>query len=93
MGGTPTYGHARSYSRDSYGSPVMFASKTSSNSPLPTESQRLINKVRRENFEDEARMWRMGTQMSAMLREAREALGSKYEVDEDMDGGYDGEGR
>ncbi|KAF1960599.1 hypothetical protein CC80DRAFT_488898 [Byssothecium circinans] len=84
-------GHARAYSRDSYGSPVMFENKTTKKSPLPAESQRLINKVRRENFEDDARMRRMSTQMSAMLREARQALGSKFEVDEYMDDGSDGE--
>jgi hypothetical protein len=55
-------------------------------SPLLPESQRLINKMRREELEDDARMRRMSSQMSAMLREAREALGSKFEVsDEFMD--------
>ncbi|KAF2125027.1 hypothetical protein P153DRAFT_370348 [Dothidotthia symphoricarpi CBS 119687] len=57
-------------------------------SPLPVESQRLISKVRQEELEDDARMRRMSSQMSAMLREAREALGSKIDIDlddEDMD--------
>lgn len=79
----------RSYSRLSYGSPAMFdnnAKKTVS--PLPKESQRLINKVRREEMEEDARMRRMSSQMSAMLREAKEALGSKVEVE----GDYDDEG-
>ncbi|CAO2653007.1 Nn.00g024180.m01.CDS01 [Neocucurbitaria sp. VM-36] len=77
----------RSYSRMSYGSPVMFDEKASKpKSPLPKESQRLINKVRREEFEEDARMRRMSSQMSAMLREAREALGSKFEVEEFDDG-------
>jgi hypothetical protein len=51
-------------------------------SPLPKESQRLINKVRREEIEEDERMRRMSLQMTAMLREANEALGSKFEVEE-----------
>jgi hypothetical protein len=87
LDGTP-----RCYSRQGYGSPVMFETKTGKpKSPLPPESQRLINKMRREEFEDDARLRRMSSQMSDMLREAREALGSKMEVedeymDEDVDG-------
>jgi hypothetical protein len=77
---TPPYGHSRAYSRQNYG-PAMFENKqTKSKSPLPPESQRLINKVRREEFEEDARMRRMSMQMSAMLQEAREALGSNIEV-------------
>ncbi|KAF1832707.1 hypothetical protein BDW02DRAFT_570793 [Decorospora gaudefroyi] len=91
---------SRSYSRQSYGSPVMFeqdqASKPSS--PLPKESQRLINKVRREEMEEDERMRRMNLQMTAMLREANEALGTKFEVEEydddnTGDGGYVGYGQ
>ncbi|KAL1605989.1 hypothetical protein SLS59_003113 [Nothophoma quercina] len=55
-------------------------------SPLPPDSQRLVNRMRREEMEDDARMRRMSSQMSAMLKEAREALGSKIEIeDEDTD--------
>ncbi|KAJ4363097.1 hypothetical protein N0V83_010217 [Neocucurbitaria cava] len=82
-----SHNRQRSYSRMSYGSPVLFDEKASKpKSPLPKESQRLINKVRREEFEEDARMRRMSSQMSAMLREAREALGSKFEVEEFDDG-------
>ena len=86
-----SYPRQRSYSRRSLGSPVAIEAKASKpRSPLPKESQRLINKVRREEFEEDARMRRMSSQMSAMLKEAREALGSKFEVEEynDDDGGY-----
>ncbi|KAF1843507.1 uncharacterized protein K460DRAFT_368403 [Cucurbitaria berberidis CBS 394.84] len=74
----------RSYSRLSYGSPAMFEETPNKpqKSPLPKESQRLLNKVRREELEEDARVRRMSSQMSAMLREAREALGSKFEVEE-----------
>jgi hypothetical protein len=71
----------RCYSRQGYNSPVMFETKTDKpKSPLPPESQRLINKMRREAYEDDARLRRMSSQMSDMLREAQEALGSKIEI-------------
>lgn len=54
-------------------------------SPLPPDSARLVNKLRREEMEDDARMRRMSSQMSAMLREAREALGSKVEIEDEDD--------
>jgi hypothetical protein len=72
--------HLRSYNRQSYGSPVMFEDKKAS--PLPKESQRLVNKMRREEMEEDERMRRMNAQMTAMLREANEALGAKFEVEE-----------
>ncbi|KAL5117122.1 hypothetical protein ACEQ8H_004947 [Pleosporales sp. CAS-2024a] len=76
----------RSYSRTSYGSPAVPAEKPKKPaSPLPKESQRLINKVRREEMEEDARLRRMSSQMSAMLREAKEALGSKFEVEDVYD--------
>lgn len=53
--------------------------------PLPPDSARLVSKLRREEMEDDARMRRMSSQMSAMLREAREALGSKVEIEDDDD--------
>lgn len=79
MGSTP-----RAYNRQTYGSPAMFKDASSTKkSPLPPESQRLINKMRREEMEDEARMRRMSSQMSQMLKEAQEALGSKIEITDD----------
>ncbi|KAH7382578.1 hypothetical protein DE146DRAFT_623066 [Phaeosphaeria sp. MPI-PUGE-AT-0046c] len=83
----------RSYSRLSYGSPAVPLEKAQKPaSPLPKESQRLIHKVRREEMAEDARMRRMSSQMSAMLREAKEALGSKFEIEDeyDDDGGYEG---
>jgi hypothetical protein len=77
-GAVKTHSSPRAYSRQSYGSPALFP--TQSRSPLPPESQRLINKIKREEMEDDARMRRMSAQTAAMLREAREALGSKFEV-------------
>ncbi|KAF2662422.1 hypothetical protein K491DRAFT_582601, partial [Lophiostoma macrostomum CBS 122681] len=77
------HGSPRNYSRQSYGSPALFKSETNTKtSPLPPESQRLISKMRREELEDDARLRRMSSQMSAMLREAQEALGTKIEVED-----------
>ncbi|OCL03117.1 hypothetical protein AOQ84DRAFT_303434 [Glonium stellatum] len=73
---------AREYSRQSYTSPVLFQGHNTS--PLPPDSQRLINKIRRDEMEEEARMRKMSAQAKAMLKEAREALGTKYEI-EDVD--------
>lgn len=91
------YSSPRSYNRESYGSPAMFKDTSNTKqSPLPPESQRLINKMRREELEDDARMRRMSSQMSTMLREAQEALGSKFEIGDDggmgMGMGMDDEG-
>lgn len=89
---SPAHTRQRSYSRMSHGSPAVSHEKAPKPvSPLPKDSQRLINKVRREEMEEDARMRRMSSQMSAMLREAKEALGSKFEIEDeyDDDGGYD----
>ncbi|KAF2019397.1 hypothetical protein BU24DRAFT_406065 [Aaosphaeria arxii CBS 175.79] len=82
---TSEKGHKRnrSYGRQSLGSPaVPKESNGSKKSPLPPGSQRIVNKMRREKLEDDARMRRMNSQMSAMLKEAREALGSRFEVED-----------
>ncbi|KAL6711060.1 hypothetical protein ACN47E_006935 [Coniothyrium glycines] len=79
----PSHTRQHSYNRQSLGSPVIVDKDAQKpKSPLPKESQRLINKVRREEMEEDARMRRMSSQMSAMLKEAKEALGSKFEVEE-----------
>lgn len=81
----------RSYSRQSYGSPTVnedpFNKPKSpfSKSPLPKDSQRLLSKVRQEELEEDARLRRMSSQMSAMLKEAKEALGAKFEVEDYAD--------
>ena len=81
----PQSRHGRSYSTQSYGSPGVFTDRDAQNksSPLLPESQRLIDRMRREETEDDARMRRMSSQMSAMLREARAALGSTFEIEDE----------
>lgn len=83
ISGPKAHNRQRSYSRLSFGSPAQSEGEKKKVSPLPPDSQKLINKVRREEMEDDARMRRMSSQMSAMLREAREALGSKIEIEDD----------
>jgi hypothetical protein len=88
-----SHSRQRSHNRLSYGSPALPVERAAKKpaSPLPKDSQRLINKVRREEMEEDARMRRMSSQMSAMLREAKEALGSRFEIEDeyDDDGDYD----
>ncbi|KAJ4407037.1 hypothetical protein N0V91_004203 [Didymella pomorum] len=87
-----SHSRQRSYSRLSFGSPAQQGTghqgkpdEKKKISPLPPDSARLVSKLRREEMEDDARMRRMSSQMSAMLREAREALGSKVEIEDDDD--------
>jgi hypothetical protein len=56
---------------------------TTRRSSLTPESHQLINRMRREELEDDARLRRMSSQMSQMLREAQEALNSRFEPDGD----------
>lgn len=85
MTSSKTHNRQRSYSRLSFGSPAVSVSEKKKTSPLPVDSQRLVSKLRREEMEDEARMRRMSSQMTAMLKEAREALGSTVEIEYDDD--------
>jgi hypothetical protein len=81
--GTPA--PSRSHNHLSYGSPIQFDKNYNNTSnlasPLPHDSQRLLDKVRREELEEDERLRRMSLQMTAMLKEANEALGSKFEVE------------
>ncbi|KAJ4370929.1 hypothetical protein N0V86_008623 [Didymella sp. IMI 355093] len=82
--GSKSHNRQRSHSRLSFGSPGKPDEKRKI-SPLPPDSQKLVSRIRREEMEDDARMRRMSSQMSAMLKEAREALGSKVEIEDDDD--------
>jgi hypothetical protein len=81
-----SYTSPRSYGRQIYGSPSVFRNSDSIPPALSPESQHLVNKLRSEEIEEDDRMRRMSSQMDAMLREARQALGSKYEVEDDYGG-------
>lgn len=83
LSASKTHSRQRSFNRLSFGSPAQSDSEKKRVSPLPVDSQRLVSKLRREEMEDDARMRRMSSQMSAMLKEAREALGSRVEIEDD----------
>ena len=54
-------------------------------SPASAEVQRFAAKVRRREREEDASIQRLNDQLKAMIREGREALGSRVEIDESMD--------
>jgi hypothetical protein len=47
--------------------------------------QRFAAKVRRREREEDASIQRLNDQLKAMIREGREALGARVEIDESMD--------
>ena len=58
---------------------------SSKDSPVAIEAQRYAAKFRRREREEEASIQRLNDQLQAMIREGKEALGSRVEVDELMD--------
>ncbi|KAK2745898.1 hypothetical protein FQN57_003511 [Myotisia sp. PD_48] len=55
---------------------------TSNESPLALETQRHAAKLRRKEREEDASIRRLNQQLKAMIKEGKEALGTKIEVDE-----------
>ncbi|MCJ1227439.1 hypothetical protein MMC12_004094 [Toensbergia leucococca] len=70
------------------GQPASFASPRSprAESPLSAETQRYAARIRRRQKEDDVNLKRFNQQLKAMIREGKEALGTKFEVEEVMDG-------
>ncbi|KMU80574.1 hypothetical protein CISG_08484 [Coccidioides immitis RMSCC 3703] len=60
-------------------------SRTPKESPLALEAQRYAAKIRRREKEEDASIRRLNQQLKAMIREGKEALGTKIEIDETMD--------
>ncbi|KAL1985312.1 hypothetical protein VTN96DRAFT_7990 [Rasamsonia emersonii] len=58
---------------------------SSKDSPASLEAQRLAAKVRRREREEDASIRRLNDQLKAMIREGREALGTRVEIDESID--------
>lgn len=54
-------------------------------SPLAVEAQRYAAKIRRREKEEDASIRRLNQQLKAMIREGKEALGTKIEIDDAMD--------
>jgi hypothetical protein len=65
-------------------------------SPAVLEAQRFAARVRRREVEEERDMRRMNARLKDLIREGKEALGTKVEVedgDEEGEGEGEGEGR
>ncbi|EEP77551.1 predicted protein [Uncinocarpus reesii 1704] len=59
--------------------------RTPKESPLALDAQRYAAKIRRREKEEDASIRRLNQQLKAMIREGKEALGTKIEIDEAMD--------
>lgn len=70
----------------SFASPRSPASPTKDTTFMPTEAQRLAARRRRQDKEADASIQRFNQQLKAMIREGKEALGTRFEVDEEPDG-------
>ena len=60
-------------------------------SPVSVEMQRHAARLRKREVEEDANLRRFNQQLKAMIKEGKEALGTKFEVEEPVDEGY-GEG-
>lgn len=60
--------------------------------PVSVEVQRHATMMRKRELEEDANLKRFNSQLQAMIREGREALGTKFEIEEDdeAEGGYFG---
>lgn len=72
--------------------PASYASARSSptttpkhESPVTVEAQRLAAKARRRELEEEANLRRFNRQLKAMIREGKQALGTRVEIEDDVD--------
>ncbi|RDW90467.1 uncharacterized protein DSM5745_02242 [Aspergillus mulundensis] len=54
-------------------------------SPVSVETQRYLAKQRRLEREEDASLQRLNRQLQAMIKEGRQALGTRVEVEDDMD--------
>lgn len=49
------------------------------------EAQRFAAKARKRDMEEEANLRRLNQQLKAMIREGRQALGTRVEIEDDVD--------
>ncbi|KAL4933579.1 CoA-binding protein [Aspergillus undulatus] len=54
-------------------------------SPVSVETQRYLAKQRRMEREEDASLRRLNKQLQAMIQEGKQALGTRVEIDDDMD--------
>lgn len=72
--------------------PASYASTRSSptttpkyESPVTLEAQRYAAKARKREVEEEANLRRLNRQLKAMIREGKQALGTRVEIEDDVD--------
>jgi hypothetical protein len=83
MSARPSPSHHSQHS--SYGSPKAGSASKATDSPVAIEAQRYAAKVRRREREEDASIRRLNQQLKAMIKEGKEALGTRVEVDDIMD--------
>ena len=88
--GSPAMRPDRPASYASSRSPM--TSPTKRDSPVSVEVQRHATRMRKREIQEDANLKRFNQQLKAMIKEGKEALGTKFEVedadDESMDEGY-----
>lgn len=87
--GSPALCHGRAASFANPRSPV---SSPKHESPVNADVQRHMARMRKRELEEDANLKRLNQQLKAMIKEGKEALGTKFEVeevsDEAVDEGY-----
>ena len=72
----------------SYASPRSPIASPKHESPLGAEVQRQAARIRKKALEEDANLTRFNQQLKAMIKEGKEALGTKFEVLDPLDGDY-----
>ena len=91
--GSPGMRSDRPASYASSRSPLTSPTKHPRDSPVSVEVQRHAARMRKRELQEDANLKRFNQQLKAMIKEGKEALGTKFEVeeegdDEPMDEGY-----
>ncbi|MCJ1366899.1 hypothetical protein MMC16_006030 [Acarospora aff. strigata] len=87
--GSPALHPSRPASFASPRSPGGKGTPVKSTKSLSPEAKQYAAKVRKREVEDDASIKRLNRQLKAMIREGKEALGTKFDVDDEMDGVVD----
>lgn len=74
----------------SFASPRSPITSPKHESPLSAEVQRQAARIRKRELEEEADLKRLNQQLKAMIKEGKEALGTRFEILEPLDEGYAG---
>ena len=67
-------------------SPVVKSEAPIQSSPVSAEVQRHAARLRRKEAEEDAHLKRFNAQLKAMIREGKEALGTTFEIEDDVSG-------